>query len=49
MSARALDTDEDAEVDAQPCWVRSPAVTALVVARETANSRYNTLEGERTK
>ena len=44
MSPRAVDADEDPEIDTQPCRLRTAAVTALVVARETADPCYDPLE-----
>lgn len=37
MPARAVDADEDAQVDAQPLRVRGTTVSTLVVARQAAN------------
>lgn len=37
MPAGAVDADEDAQVDAQPLWVRGTTISTLVVAREAAN------------
>ena len=47
MPPRAVDADEDPEIDAEPLRVGSIAVAALVVARETTNRGDDTLEGKR--
>ena len=43
MSARAVDTDEDTQVDAQPLRVRGTAISTLVITRKTANLENDAL------
>lgn len=43
MPARAVNTDEDAQVDAEPLRIRGSTISTLVVARQTANLENDTL------
>ena len=43
MSARAVDTDEDTQVDAQPLRVRGTTISTLVITRKTANLENDAL------
>ena len=43
MSSRAVDTDQYAQVDTEPLWVRRTTVSTLVVAGQTTNLEDDTL------
>ena len=43
MPARAVDADEDTQVHTEPLGVRGTTVSALVVARQTANLENDAL------
>ena len=49
MPARAVDADEDAQVDAQPLRVRGTTVSTLVVARQAANLEDDALHVTRQR